>query len=629
MKVIGQLLVLTALALMLASVLSAADAAVLLLNALAVLSLGLFALLAKGAWHARLPAIVAVFSGLLIPTIPWIGQEALLSLGLVCLLFWYASPAASLATGLWVTPLLGYAFASAVGELWFAFDVSGAFHYSLTRGVVIDGLLRVGDLWRALFANHLNSLLLCARVFVFAAAVDCLGGNPKRRDYFVRALLIGVACSAVYAIAQWLGLLPFSLSNQTPLWISLHRVSGLMSDPNALGLVMALALWAFAFWRREAPVSTTHGQWHLLWQVVVGTAGMVSGSRTFLLGFAMLVAIALWQRARLWVGLAVVGGAALIGAVTLVDVYSTGVAELEQVQYLPEGLRRGIRSLSVARVSDTFGSRSLFIEIARKMSEGHLLFGVGPGKFSDYVPLIGVRSGIVRGWSDNANNLYLGILVELGLLGVLAAVAVVLRRTRTPLGRTSFGTSVLLGLAALMVTGPHIEFTEVALITAFFVGALTTTSGLIRGSWLRYLAMCVAVVSGAYAPFVREQGVFPWDDSDSAAVRWLSNRAQVELLCEGKQDEAASRSVLTVRARYIPQTAPLTVRVTEGATLHRELQLGTQEPLDVAIPCQDPGARSLVTITTEPPWSPYRAWPKLSGDRRLLGVEQIVRRVVR
>jgi hypothetical protein len=562
--------------------------------------------------------------GVLTPLLAWVGPQLLLGAALVFFLLRPASVNEKASSLLWAAPFGVYLLGGLLGELALALDLGGFFASSFLSTVQIDSAARIVDVWRSLFGAQTHSLAFFSRAALFICIVTCVSSERRHGERFLKGLILGSGVSAAFTIVQWLGLLPVTLPNQTAFWTMIHRVGGLMTDPNALGVVMGLSLWAWALLIVKKERALT--RLDCLWLLLVGLAGIVAGSRTFIILVALLLGALVWgYRRRLFVMFAALG-LLIVAVVTLLDSYSTVGRGVEQSVMLPEGIKRGVLALSLDRAKDTFSSRSLFLELARIVGSEHRLFGIGADRFREYVPLAGAQSGLVRGWTDNANNLYMGVLVELGIIGGLLVLLMIVTRTRNTEPRQRwFAGWLLFTLAVIMCTGPHIEFIEVLLVVACLIGRVTAALPL--SSALLRVACLVAVVAGAAGSLRQEHGVYAWSESPDEVKRWLSNRAVVEVLCLDNPTTKVAEANLLLQARYIPTRGLLRVSVLERGHEQTEVLFTSQERQSVVIQCNKPGERRLFTIITRPAWSPYRAWPGQSGDRRLLGVEQITKRL--
>lgn len=633
--------------------------------------------------HGSYDRLLASCMGLALPIVPWLGKHVLL----VPLLTFFALRSLQIGapidskgekTGIaWVMPFLSFLFGTVLGELFrstglgdTAWTVSQSGHLT---GVRIDGVMRVADLIRALLDVHVTTWGMGVRVLLAALLISWFSSNIVARQAFVRSLARGCVILAVYATGQYLaarysGSLASSgvfwkLPNQTDLWDSLGRPSGLVSDPNALGVVLALALWISFLSHSAARLS-----W--LWSVLLSIAGIVSGSRTFLISLALLLFLIAWYQGRrklIWGALS--SAAAAVVITTLLDSYSGLVGQLVASESLPVGVRRGVAALSLMRLEETFMSRGVFIDLAGAIGKGHWIFGVGADRFIEYVPLVGAELNLVRGWKDNSNNLYVGIVTELGLVGaVLFILTIIGRRVRiaepqveqhphltrdvTKEAWKVCAVWCLVMLGILGCTGPHTDFIEVLVLVAYLV-AVTTEQGnlpqrlrccLPRDFWGRISgstpctvmsAVTLAVVTvvwvalGFIASWHHEQGVYGWVNTTTGATRWLSHSATIAAQCRrGAQGE--SRVVLLLRPQYIPQSEPLRVLLTVSGQEPQEYLFRSSDVREVTALCSigntdQESEETFVHVSTSPAWSPYRAWPRVSGDRRILGVQQVMR----
>jgi hypothetical protein len=561
--------------------------------------------------------------GFFTPLLALLGPHLLLGSGLIFFLLRPSRAYESQTPIVWAAPFGVYLLGALIGEAAFAFNVREIFTASFIAGVRVDGVARLLDVWNSLCSAHTTTISLFRRALLFVLLVSYFSIRRDNGRRFALGLLCGVGISALFTLVQWAGWVPLELPNQTRFWRVMRRLGGLMTDPNALGVVMGLSLWVWA-WQRLGTLrrmTAAEGAWLIL----VVFAGAVAGSRTFLLLVVSLLGASLWRYRRgYFVGL--VGMVAVaIGLATALDSQTALFSQVDGSS-LPEGVKRGLHALSLLRIKETLFTRSLFIDLARLIGDGHWMFGIGADHFRYYVPLVGATTGIIRSWTDNANNFYLGVVVELGLLGGLFLLLTVLARSRRlDDSHRGFSGWLLLTIAVILCTGPHLDFVEVLLVVAYLVGS--ATQSLVWAPSLLRTACLVAVVAGFAGSLGRERGVYAWSEEAHEVKRWLSNRAAVEVLCNEPVDIEAPSAELMLQAMYIPTQGPLVVRAFEGATERGEIVLTSQERQSLAIPCGSPGERVLMTLVTSPPWSPYRAWPGRSGDRRLLGVQQFVARV--
>jgi len=580
--------------------------------------------------RARYDRLFAGALGFLLPIVPWIGANLLL----VCGVWFFAlrrveqvttrSGALKGASLVWLAPFACYLLGAALGELVVALAVADFGSGSVLSGVSVNSAMRAVDLVRAILDVHAPSLVVGARVVLAGLLISFFAKEEDTRSPFVTWLIRGSALSAVYVVVQWLGMVrvvevvPFTLPNQSAIWDTLGRPSGLMTDPNALGVVLALTLWV-AFLNTLRGDSLAPRGW--FWVGLLVAAGVVSGSRTFLLAVALLVPTAAWRAGRRGIVWGAVGCVVMLFVlVTMLDRHTGFVEHLVASQGLPGGVRRGVQALSLMRLEDTFMSRSVFLEFAREVGRGHWIFGVGADRFIDYVPLIGAQRDLVRGWRDNSNNLYLGILVELGVAGVIAFLLMILGRSIRPGGDRCARMGCVVMLAVIGCTGPHVDFTEVLFLVAVLVATTTEPRAKVSSAYI-FFGLAAAVV-GLYSSTYREQGVYGWSNTATGASRWLSHRAVIELPCQHDGDRPGHARLL-LQPRYLPQSEPLRVEYGVVGQEMKEMLLHNAELHERVVTCGPSDNRIFVRVVTRPAWSPYRAWPNTSHDRRILGVEQI------
>lgn len=573
------------------------------LGFVSIASLGILLLRVLLPWERVFSPMVTAW-GASVALLPWVGTQTVLAISLVVLL---SGPLFPRGNGrmAWAAPALAYLVGSALCESISAF--------SFISAVRLDDLSRVRDAARAFFEVQAPTWKLLSRVFLFAMCVDLFSGEIATRNRWIAGLRGGAFICALYALAQWVGVLPWSLSNQTPFWSSIHRVSGLATDPNALGVVMGLALWLVV---SSAPRPQARSIVDGFWFVAVLLAGLVSGSRTFLVMLGVLACSLAWLHARRVCGLLVGAVVGLVCVVTVLDHTWGVVSVLQDARVLPEGLVRGISAMSLGRLHETFFSRRLFLGVSLEMWAQAPWYGVGADAYRHYVVPVGAKLGTLQNWSDNANNFYLGVLTELGSLGALAFFVSAVSRRVPASPERSLHVSALIMLATILVLGPHVDFPEVLLPVACLVGGATVAA--VHGRLSHGYIVVVLCLAGIIGAMKRECGVYAWRATADGFERWLSPDAAVQLAC----DHETERAVLHIRAQYIPSREPLQVTVQGGEGSSNIVSLTSQDLRTVMLPCKPGQGETWIRIATRPAWSPARAWPAVSGDRRILGVIQ-------
>ena len=109
---------------------------------------------------------------------------------------------------------------------------------------------------------------------------------------------------------------------------------------------------------------------------------------------------------------------------------------------------------------------------------------------------------------------------------------------------------------------------------------------------------------------------------------------QISYLRRNNGREIKVRGYLEIKVRgyfwstkYIPSSAPLKVTVSTGSDAGKDeqtLELRSSQDSQVRVRCAELSKEVGVAALTRPAWSPYRASPGRSNDRRILGVEQVL-----
>ena len=548
--------------------------------------------------------LLGLLWGFALPLIPWLGAEVVETLSLL-VLFALVLLAPQVRWFVWAGPFVLYVAGAVLYET--AVSVIGDNAYF--RQVRLDEISRAHDAIRGFFSVQAPSFLYLSHTLLFVGCIDAFSAIPSFSAGWKKGFLTAAVVSSLYAIAQWSGISPVTLSNQTALWTSIGRVSGLMTDPNALGLVMTTSLWMLLSYGEgvaRKPLKT------LLVASALMMGGVVSGSRTFWIGLIALAAMFAYMKASRLLWRVTLGAVALVVLVTVIDLYTPLITSLRESEGVPQGIKRIISSMSLARFDETIASRKIFFALALSIITRDPLFGVGPNAFAAYVPLVGAGIPSLRGWSDNSNNFYLGIISELGILGLCAFCIVVASRRFKLLDGVPFGRGSVIAVALMLITGPHTDFVEVLVPFAFLIG-IATTPWRAQGYAVAYVGM-VFLVSGAVAASHHERGAYGWHRDGNVIRRWLSPASAIEVSCSPHDSMWPDR--LVVKPAYVPTREPLRVLL-RSKDYNKEIVLSHQHETTLSLPC------GRYSVSVSPAWSPARAWPEGSHDRRLLGVEQI------
>jgi hypothetical protein len=555
--------------------------------------------------------------GAFVPILPLLGDFGIsaVSIGMVGLL---GGRRLRLDRVVWILPLLSLMAGTVVVEV-------------LRYGAEFFGSVSINDFARARgmlewFLNtHAHSWKALSWVVTFGLVVALFESVPPVFDGVRRGLGVGIACAALVTIAQHLDLFAFVLPNQTAFWTGINRLSGTFSDPNAQGICLALSYFLIAGDKRGRESS----RWFfVLLSILIVVAGLLSGSRSFVLALIIGALVGAWWKSRRLVIVSLLAGMALILSVSLLDLYTPWFSQVVSSDLIPEGGRRVLMSCSVVRATESFFSRGIFFRMGLGLFEHFPLFGVGVNQFRSYVPALVAQLGLdIGGWTDNSNNFYLGLLTELGLLGTLVFIVTVAGRALVVKGADTFCLSGLIVLGFLLLTGPHLDFPEVLFLTAGLVAA-STRSRDFRA--LRVLTVAgISVTIGALSALAREQGGYLWEAQRGHSEQWLSPAAEIAVACS-----CDGSAELILESSYVPTTSPLTVSVRASSGESRVVDFTRSEAQKLTFRCpnqpsqmgdHNPGKMKFSILTT-PGWSPSRAWPEKSRDTRILGIRVRVRR---
>ncbi len=552
------------------------------------------------AWRQSRDA-AAFLLGLFLPLLPVFGSGTLLlAVSAFSLAVW-----SSVSTKLldpWM-PLLGLALVSVAVQ-----GIADGWAVDWYTALAIEfegpwqGLLRLRELVRAAPPVAFLASEEWLRIAIIAIGFALWDRVPGA---FARGLLWGLLGAAVVTSCEILQLLPTALPNQNAFWGQLRRPVGSFSDPNSMGIFLVLGL-PYLWWRRrELGVLTTWGV--ALWVVL----GVFSGSRSYVIGMLALGAVELYRWSPRLFRRSVVCASVLLLTLNLVHELAPAPVDAG-LAHLPSSLERVCQSLVISQAHETFSSRLIFWEIAGRIWLDAPGFGIGFGRIRELIPWysLGVAPHIGM-YTDNANNFYLGILAELGLVGLMALLwlGAGLRREfgdpRLPL---------LVGIfAVLLLFGPHVAFDEVAvlfsLILAEGFGVRKYPSlPLSVGSVILGLGAGVTFLSGNW-------GLHAVEQEGRAVRRWTMQRAQVWLACD-----ATGNAQLTMRAIQPGLTTdPLSVLIATSSGAQWVRRISDNQWATTEIPCGAEKRSVRVRLT------PSRAWiPRFSGvgvDSRVLGVQ--------
>ena len=492
-----------------------------------------------------------------------------------------------------------------------------------------------------------------AGYFIVLLLIFSFGGLQKVygiASSFLHGLLLGSVVSVAVLLGQYKELSPYLSITRASFWVYTGRYSGSFSDPNAFGLMSVLLIPVLCLCFR--------GWSNVLGWVVallLGAATLWSGSRTFIVGILIWGLLLAFRWAMNSEGPArkiVLGTLVGCGVLFLAFVSSPKGNELALQASLPIGIERVIETIRIDKTTDRFESRKIFGKIALEIWQQQSWAGIGLGNFYKYQDEAAQRLGIDLGeWRDNANNFYLQILAEGGLIQILILIFAFyffakalspvvsfvptagfglrvqsLHRLRW-VARTEFGV-----FAVLLLFGPHTSFDEIRyLLTAILVLGVCyaeISSQRAAGFYRKMLLLGTLVVPLAYSALfadhykgVLQRGFYKLEESERGPVRWSSATSYFSFC--GSLDGPRVLNISAPRPNL--EKEPIQVSISRWSGDHyeliNELQLRDTSWRTIVIPStSDAGIRhERYLLRINPLWRPESSAPE-GSDVRWLGV---------
>jgi hypothetical protein len=496
----------------------------------------------------------------------------------------------------WGAPLLGVYCGWLVLLLWNGLGIEGA-QVLISWG----GVTRILDWLRSENLNGFGWFVSFRNLFILLASFGLIAICGEDREKIQKGLLLGTFIAALSLILDNYGVISQFLPKANIHWENINRVSGLFADPNSAGIFLGLMI-PFII-----PPIFARNFFYLIVAATIITAGLMSGSRSFIIALALST---FFYIPRPNIRKAIAAIAAVLFIATLIfakfyeESYTKGAA------YLPRSLERVALTLVNSEGNDSFESRTIFGKMAFAMFQDYPLAGVGPngfrGHFNEYEKKIGID---LEGWEDNANNFYLGIVAELGVIGVVGLLLTVFGLKPNPkAGREEKHAALILAL--LLILGPHFDFVEVAIESGLLLGLAFIPRNLdTRASW-RYLytgliLLLAVFLVGSFGNLGVYKGASTGDNA-----RWTSVRAYPVMPCLDGQ------SLVQFEAHHASAATPVTVKLNAGEQVFTEI-LASREMRTVSFGC--PGEQLEIEIITEPPFRPASNNP-LRPNKIIFGV---------
>ena len=371
--------------------------------------------------------------------------------------------------------------------------------------------------YRAIFAyaTFLNFLIL----------VSLAPAQLLKEKSFITGLSLGVLVSCLVGIAQLFELAPVFSLNREVFWLHVRRYEGTFTDPNALGVMSALLVPYFYYMRANSKLTKISG-------ISLACFSIFSESRTFWLAMFAWFIIENIKNPKI-LSLLI---APLLLVVPKVNQFFQGTSLFDRFD-------RILQTLNLDTFYDSLYSRLLMGEIALRTWKANPLFGVGLERFYVVQDKIAKSANLDLGqWRDNANNFYLQIAAEQGLVGsVLFLILFIYLFRKAKKQSSDLSKMLLLILAVIFFTGPHLYFEEVKYFVALIIASILgdslnnkeTGKFLKLGALPIFSAMTFVLGISLLLIFKTEQrpliGFWPLENSEDGTVAWSSLKAKMKL----------------------------------------------------------------------------------------------------
>lgn len=450
--------------------------------------------------------------------------------------------------------------------------------------------------------SEIAGLKYSLNIFTLVLVVIVVWEYRAQSKKIQRFILLGSLIASLVIIAEYCGLVSSFLPRRGNFWIHLERFSGTFKDPNSAGVFLSL-LTPFVFSGLFSRIFKES-----IFGLIVLSAGLVTGSRTFMLA-AIISFVLMFPSGRSKKILFAILGVTFLVLISWANLSPQSYRE--NVELLPQSGERLALMLVEKSGNESLESRSTFLDISMAMWRDHPIFGVGPGSFPSLVTTYSSSLGIdLKGWRDNSNNFYTGVAAELGVIGLIALIISILGIRPNKVSSKPELTACLL-IPLLLLSGPHFNFIEVAILSGILIGLAIepVTLGLVfrsRFIKLTSLIFLCAVVSFARFP---QFGLFA-PERDNKSEHWTSVTATWVQLC---------REGIGLVKFKVPQAAdskPVTITLAATHSETKQLTVTSNSDQQVVFRCdQEPLGIHLIV---SPPWRPSSN--SGSKDSRVLGV---------
>lgn len=540
--------------------------------------------------------------GFLTPCLPLFGGNVLLITALFYLII--SAKSRSVTNARWCFPYLAPLVASVIVALYFPLQDLGS--------LGSPTILGAGNRSLKLFPEFISALNAAVTVVVLALLAARWRVEPDDLKQAKYGVLLGFGLAMIALGLQLAGVVEY-FPQLNSFWRGQHRYPATLTDPNAFGLTALLSIPIWVWWISRAAERAERVR-NTLVALVFLLLATFSGSRSYFLGLILIPLIWLSLKRSRFVIVSlgcVVAGLAALNLIAL----QWGALLQNRLADLPAAVSRIVDALLIENLNQTFQSRVVFWDLSYRLwteSSANLLFGIGSERFPVLFQDLASRYHYsLGGWVDNANNFYLGTLVELGLVGFVGLIFV-FTRFRLAKGANILTIATLATFGLLLLIGPHLHFVEVAVIVAIL---LADSIDFRRGPHLAIGLTLFALVFGGqiynYESYSR--GVYPWERREGSFARWSAPFSKLELNCEpGRTRKISVRAVLPQSFTKQPLSLSYSAAEQRGEITLKHGERGTIE-----LKCGE-DQRLALQFNSSIGWSPASFGAR---DGRILGFE--------
>ena len=301
-------------------------------------------------------------------------------------------------------------------------------------------------------------------------------GDPQK---IVRGVRLGILLALPIAMTVLL----FQIYHPTPLtslnnnnfWVSVGRYSSIFSDPNAFGIMSAVFILVLMFFANKETWKT-----NIIASIIYFCLSMFSGSRSFFL-VLILASLSLIFQNQTLIKRHIKKLLALVFTLLFLTI---GFRDS-----LPPSLQRLYSTLNPTSMLEQLNSRIVYLKLGLEAVAEYPILGLGFGRFYFMQEQLAKATDINLGiWRDNANNYYLQLASEGGVIALilfLSGLFILFNQNLGPIGKKA--RLILLIIMISLIFGPHLNFIEFKLIFIILISVMISDANLIDTRSVRNL----------------------------------------------------------------------------------------------------------------------------------------------